>query len=185
MLDSYELRQLRQRITVRWNLSPLTADESREYIQHRLRVAAGRECDLFTDKALQEIHQRAGGIPRLINVLCDRALLVGYAAGASRMDRKSIDRAAREILSTRSRRRPWQSVLRRAFPAAVLLGAIIGALSWFGVGNRISESLQLEAEVPPDVAVGPPVRERVAKSPDGVAISAGALRQEVVSEGAE
>ena len=118
LLDSPELRQLRQRITVRWSLAPLTEDETREYVRHRLRIAAGRECDLFTDKALKEVRRRALGIPRLINVLCDRALLVGYAAGELKMGPRAIDRAAREILSARSRRRSWRSVLRRAFPAA-------------------------------------------------------------------
>ena len=156
MLDSRELRQLRQRITVRWSLSPLNAAETRDYVRHRLKVAAGKECNLFSDKALREIQRRARGIPRLINVLCDRAMLVGYAAGTPMMGPDSIDRAAREILSVRSRRRPWRSVLRRAFPAAILLAAAVGALSWFGFAGRSPEPVEGEAFVPPAVAVGPP-----------------------------
>ena len=185
MLDSHELRQLRQRITVRWSLSPLTADETCDYIQHRLRIAAGRECELFTDKALHEIRRRAGGVPRLINVLCDRALLVGYATGKLKMDRKSIDRAAREILSARSRRRPWRTALRRAFPAAILLGVGIGALNWLGFGNRAPESIQLESQVPPAVGGGPPARAVLAEAPAGVSASGGVVPEELVSEGAE
>jgi general secretion pathway protein A len=156
MLDSRELRQLRQRITVRWTLSPLNTAETGAYVRHRLKVAAGRECNLFTDKALREVQRRAGGIPRLINVLCDRAMLVGYTAGAPTMEPSAINRAAREILSVRSRRRPWRSVLRRAFPAAILLGIGVSALSWLGFISKSPEPVERESPTPPAVAVGPP-----------------------------
>jgi general secretion pathway protein A len=185
MLDSTELRQLRQRITVRWSLTPLTTDETCDYVRHRLRVAAGRECDLFTDRALREIQRRAGGIPRLINVLCDRALLVGYASGQQKMDRKSIDRAASEILSVRSHRRPWRAVLRRAFPAAILLGVGIAALSWLVVGDRASESARLEPQIQPAVAGGPPTLAALAGSSADMATPGGEVRQVAMPEGVE
>jgi len=156
MLDSRGLRQLRQRITVRWALSPLSVTETRDYVRHRLRIAAGRECNIFTDKALREVQRRSGGIPRLINVLCDRAMLVGYTAGALTMEPSAINRAAREILSARSRRRPWRSVLRRAFPAAILLAVGVGALSWFGFTSKSPEPVERESPVSPAVAAGPP-----------------------------
>jgi general secretion pathway protein A len=157
MLDSRELRQLRQRITVRWSLSPLNAAETRDYVRHRLKIAAGRECNVFTDKALREIQRRSGGIPRLINVLCDRAMLFGYTAGTPMMEPSAINRAAREILSARSRRRPWRAVLRRAFPAAILVLAVgVGALSWLGFASRGSAPAEQESAVTPMVAIGPP-----------------------------
>ena len=156
MLDSRELRQLRQRITVRWTLSPLNVAETRDYVRHRLRIAAGKECNIFTDKALREVQRRAAGIPRLINVLCDRAMLVGYTAGTSTMEPNAISRAAREILSARSRRRQWRLVFRRAFPAAILLAVGIGALSWFGFASKSPEAVERESLAPPAVAVGPP-----------------------------
>jgi general secretion pathway protein A len=156
MLDSRELRQLRQRITVRWSLSPLNAAETRDYVRHRLKIAAGRECNIFTDKALREVQRRAGGIPRLINVLCDRAMLAGYSAGNPTMERQVINRAAREILSARSRRRPWRSMLRRAFPAAILLAVGVGALSWFGYSSKSPEPVERESSALPAVAVKPP-----------------------------
>jgi len=156
MLDSRELRQLRQRITVRWALSPLNVAETRDYVRHRLKIAAGKECNIFTDKALREVQRRAGGIPRLINVLCDRAMLVGYTSGSPIMEPSAINRAAREILSARSRRRPWRSVLRRAFPAAILLGVGVGVLSWFGFTDTGPVPVERASSVPPTVAVGPP-----------------------------
>jgi general secretion pathway protein A len=156
MLDSRELRQLRQRITVRWALSSLNAAETRDYVRHRLKIAAGRECNIFTDKALREVQRRAGGIPRLINVLCDRAMLVGYTARTPTMEAQAINRAAREILSVRSSRRTWRSLLRRAFPAAILLAVGVGVLSWFGFASKSPEPVEREISVPPAVAIGPP-----------------------------
>lgn len=157
MLDSRELRQLRQRITVRWALSPLNVAETRDYVRHRLKIAAGKECNIFTEKALREVQRRAGGIPRLINVLCDRAMLVGYTTGAPMMEPSAINRAAREILSARSRRHPWRSVLRRAFPAAILLAVGVGALSWFGFAGRGPDPVERVSAAPPTVAVAPPL----------------------------
>jgi len=165
MLDSRELRQLRQRITVRWALSPLNVAETRDYVRHRLKIAAGKECNIFSDKALREVQRRAGGIPRLINVLCDRAMLLGYASGTPVMEPNAINRAAREILSARSRRRPWRSVLRRAFPAAILLAAGVGALSWFGLAGRSPEPVERASAAPPSVAVGPPSEAPVEAPP--------------------
>lgn len=105
MLESPELRQLRQRITVRYRLSALGRGEAREYVRHRVRVAAGCERDLFTAGALREIERRGRGIPRLVNLLADRALLAGYAEGTALVDRPQVDRAAREILRARGQRR--------------------------------------------------------------------------------
>jgi general secretion pathway protein A len=115
MLERPELRQLRQRITVRWRLDALARGEARDYVRHRIRVAAGGERELFTQSALREIDRRAHGIPRLVNLLADRALLAGYAEGASLVDRPQVDRAAREILRARSARRPmWWRVANGA-----------------------------------------------------------------------
>ena len=177
MLDSRGLRQLRQRITVRWSLSPLNATETRDYVRHRLKIAAGKECNLFTDKALREIQRRAHGIPRLINVLCDRAMLVGYASGTPMMGPDSINRAAREILSVRSRRHPWRTALRRAFPVALLVAVAVGALSWFGVVGKSPQTVEGESSTPPSVAVGPPSAAAIeafsvqAESPEGEAVT--------------
>ncbi len=105
LLDSPELRQLRQRIGVRWRLDPLSAPEASDYVRHRLRIAAGIDADLFTPGALRELRRRSRGVPRLVNLLADRALLAGYADGSLRVERTHVGRAAREILRARERRR--------------------------------------------------------------------------------
>jgi general secretion pathway protein A len=135
-LDAPVLRQLRQRISVRWRLGVLTEAEASDYVRHRVRVASGRGAELFTPRALREIRRRARGIPRLVNVLADRSLLAGYADGAARVDRAHVGTAAREILAMRrpSRRGPgWRrvgfgAVLLAASGAALL--ATSGALAW-------------------------------------------------------
>jgi general secretion pathway protein A len=140
-LDSKELRQLRQRISVRWGLHPLTAKETRAYVKHRLRVAAGSDREVFTDTALREIHRRTAGVPRLINVLCDRVLLAGYVARQTKIGAGIVRQAAREIPDARTRfplsrlriagARPAGSAGARrfaagpVFAAGLLLGVVV------------------------------------------------------------
>ncbi|HEX9145626.1 MAG TPA: AAA family ATPase [Candidatus Binatia bacterium] len=89
-LDLPELRQLKQRISLRCVIRPLTGEETRDYIQHRLRIAGGRRNDIFTDNAINRITRYAGGIPRLVNIVCDHALLFGYAEQRRRIDADTI-----------------------------------------------------------------------------------------------
>ena len=96
-LESPDLRQLRQRISVRWRLMPLSMTDTRDYVRHRLRIAAGAPRELFTDLALREVHRRSGGIPRLINLLCDRALLAGFAVEAKAIGLGLVAQTDREV----------------------------------------------------------------------------------------
>jgi general secretion pathway protein A len=108
MLDSPELRQLRQRIGVRWRLATLTGPEASDYVRHRLRIAGSRSGgseQLFSPGALRELLRRSRGVPRLVNLLADRALLASYADRSVRVERAHVGRAAREILAARRRRR--------------------------------------------------------------------------------
>ena len=123
MLASPALRQLRQRIAVRWTLEPLTDAEAQEYVCHRVRVAAGGARDLFTARALREIRRRARGIPRLVNLLADRSLLAGFAEGKPQVDRAQVARAARELRAGHRRRRA------RSWRRVTLAGA---AVLWLG-----------------------------------------------------
>jgi general secretion pathway protein A len=97
MLESPSLRQLRQRISVRWRLCPLRPAETAEYVRHRLRIAARARREVFSEAALREIHDRSGGIPRVVNLLCDRALLAGYGAGVTTISRSVVAQADEEL----------------------------------------------------------------------------------------
>jgi general secretion pathway protein A len=163
LLESPHLRQLRQRISVRWRLSPLSASETREYVRHRLRVAAGGARDIFTELALREVHRRSGGIPRVVNRLCDRALLAGYSEGAREIGLGTVAEAQREIdgggraasaepgLAARLER--WRFPLGVAAGALVAVAAAAGVWWWQGGALRGAS--------PPSVAqVAPPTAPR-------------------------
>mgnify|MGYP003681882887 CR=1 FL=1 len=89
-LDLPELRQLKQRISVRYHIPPLNRKEVEEYIRGRLKAAGAEGFSIFADKAVEEIFNYSKGIPRLINILCDNSLLAGYAADQRQIDRKIV-----------------------------------------------------------------------------------------------
>ncbi|MDR3415477.1 MAG: AAA family ATPase [Nevskia sp.] len=97
LLARPDLRQLASRITARYHLMPLSVVETMQYIIHRLQVAGGAS-DIFTDAAMRRVHHYAKGIPRQINILCDRALLGAYAKGHRSVTPEVIDHAAAETL---------------------------------------------------------------------------------------
>ena len=92
-----EMRQLQQRITARYHLGTLGKKDTSAYIAHRLAVAGVRR-KLFKQPALNRLFKLSGGVPRLINLLCDRALLGAYAQGAGKIDREIVQKAAAEIM---------------------------------------------------------------------------------------
>ena len=85
VLRTPELRQLDQRVSIRYNLKPLNGEETAAYVAHRLTIAGGGSVVSFTPKALQAVHRITTGIPRLINLVCDRALLAAYSERAQRV----------------------------------------------------------------------------------------------------
>jgi general secretion pathway protein A len=100
LLDRTELRQLAQRITGRYHLEPLSREETRGYVRHRLRVA-GAAGEIFTSSALAEVHRLAAGIPRVINVTCDRALLGAYTQETRQVTAALVRLAAGEVYGRR------------------------------------------------------------------------------------
>jgi general secretion pathway protein A len=92
-LNLNELRQLKQRIGMRCHIAPLSPEETRLYIRHRLRVAGAADAGIFTDAAVQKIAQYSGGTPRVINIVCDHCLLSGYADSKRRIDAAIVDEA--------------------------------------------------------------------------------------------
>ena len=111
LLASDEMRQLSQRITARYHLEPITREEAEAYIKHRLQIC-GSSRTIFSQRAINRIQNFSGGIPRLINVLCDRALLGAYAEGKTKVDMKVLKKAAKEVMNEKrtdsgNRQLPW------------------------------------------------------------------------------
>lgn len=97
LLSRNDLRQLRQRISIRCHLGPLSLEETSAYIQHRLLVAGVNRRDLFPDDAVRSIWDHSRGIPRVINILCDKALLAVYAAGRRQADGACLHQCIQEL----------------------------------------------------------------------------------------
>ncbi|MCL1120700.1 AAA family ATPase [Shewanella seohaensis] len=123
LLKRQELRQLAQRITARYHLLPLNEDEIALYVLHRLQVA-GRFEPLFTRKAIKVLHKYSGGIPRLINLLCERALMAGYAQSKVPIDHHMVRQAAAEVLGEEE---PQQN--KFLWPSAIAAALVVA----FGV----------------------------------------------------
>ncbi|WNB75425.1 ExeA family protein [Methylomonas koyamae] len=150
MLARRELRQLNQRITARYHLLPLSFDETKAYIQHRLRVCRGSH-RLFSAAAIRRIYRYSAGVPRLINILCDRALLGAYATDAGRITPAIVSRSARESLGLKS----WLPRWLPAVAAAVLVaGAMAGGYVWRHELGLVSPAKPLTV---PEAAVSKPV----------------------------
>jgi general secretion pathway protein A len=96
-LNNPRLRQLRQRITVRYHLQPLCRYEVNQYIQHRLVVSGAKGAPYFTQPALWRVFNYSKGIPRLVNAICDKALLAGFVQQQERIGFGMIGRAVREL----------------------------------------------------------------------------------------
>ena len=129
LLDRTELRQLAQRITGRYHLEPLSREETLGYIRHRLRVAGAAE-DIFTPSALAEVHRLAAGVPRVINVTCDRALLGAYTQETRKVTSSLVRLAAGEVYGRRFIP-PWLGWLAGALGLVGIAGAaLIGWQLW-------------------------------------------------------
>lgn len=128
MLESERLRQLNQRITARFHLTPFNLRETSEYIRHRVAVA-GVDRPLFTAKAIRLVYRHSGGIPRLINILCDRALLGACVTRSVQVTPAIVAKAAREVQGDPIDAKP-RPVVRPAFVAAGLLVAVLAGAWW-------------------------------------------------------
>ncbi|MFT3856189.1 MAG: AAA family ATPase [Aquabacterium sp.] len=106
MLAAPELEQLAQRVIAHFHLDALTEEETGQYIQHRLSVAGLKRGRLFDAKAVRRIHQLSKGVPRRINLLCDRALLGAYAENKTKVDRSIVDKASQEVFPTQKAAHP-------------------------------------------------------------------------------
>jgi general secretion pathway protein A len=176
LLDRTDLRQLAQRITGRYHLNPLSKHETQEYVRHRLRVA-GAAGEIFTPAALREVYRLSSGIPRVINVCCDRALLGGYTQETRKVTPSLVRRAASEVYGRRF--------------APLWLGWVAGAIVLAGIAVTVFVAVSIWRHPPsllhaatkaPAAALHPPPAaldpSRAAPSPLPAAVPA-ALPQPV------
>jgi general secretion pathway protein A len=134
-LAQNNLRQLAQRVTGRYHLEPLTREEAIRYIDHRLRVA-GSLTEIFDDKAKREVYRLSGGIPRIMNVICDRALLGAYSRESRKINRRLVRRAAAEV----SGQSLTPALLKWLLPAIGAISIVAFAVwFWGGDSERSSE----------------------------------------------
>lgn len=142
LLGRPELRQLAQRITARYHLTPLSGEDTDAYLRHRLAVA-GCSRFPFTKLAVKRLHEHAGGVPRLINVIADRALMAGYAQNLQQIGERAVDLAASEAMASPIRRLrvPGVSVW-----VGLLLVALLAWWLWPAEGDP-------EANEPPQEAL--------------------------------
>jgi general secretion pathway protein A len=139
MLSRADLRQLSTRVTARYHLTPLSPQETAEYVQHRLRVAGSTE-PIFSPRSLALIHKLTGGVPRLVNILCDRSMLGAYARNEHFVLPQTVEGASAEALGEpQERRRNRLGFLtdRRRWSATdkVLVTLIIGVCGWWWFGR--------------------------------------------------
>lgn len=146
-LDSYELRQLAQRISLSAHLTPLGTDETAGYIHHRVNIAAQRQANIFTKGACRQIYQYSNGIPRVINIACDRALLCAYS-----LNRPVVNAAIAKIAIKELSRHGARTILDNTmfYKRVALLGAtLVGALVISGAVYSIIDKNRLLIAHPP------------------------------------
>ncbi len=168
LLDRNDLRQLAQRITGRYHLEPLSREETSRYIEHRLKVA-GALGEVFDSGAKSEVYRLSQGVPRLVNVICDRALLGGYAKEQRRINARLIRQAAAEVKG-HLEYSPW---LRRTAIAAGIVGvALIAASVWSVIRNDDISRPGIDATALAEPTVERVTTEPVVSAPEPVAAAA-------------
>ncbi|HEV2269345.1 MAG TPA: AAA family ATPase [Steroidobacteraceae bacterium] len=183
LLARNELRQLAQRITGRYHLCPLSVEETTAYVRHRLRVA-GATADIFNRFALEEIYRLSGGVPRVINVICDRALLGGYSQDRHRITGPLVRSAASEVFGKRFTP-PWLPWAGTAAVAVILAAgsfalwrvqpwkwtrsAAVAAAHTAPVASRSRQGASGPSAVPGGVATAAPGAASTASIPSAAA----------------
>lgn len=168
ILARQELRQLAQRIIARYHLKPLNKNEVKAYVKYRLEVS-GVQRQLFPNAVLNKLYRLSGGVPRLINLLCDRALLGAFVQSKDRVDGSTLAQAAREVFNAHPKPRLLASQLLAAGLVLLLGSALAVNLYWHDpLGNTLpktqkinfqaaSKTVPTEAPVLPAVIMPPPV----------------------------
>src|SRR5512139_2397554 len=154
MLERPELRQLAQRIVARHHLGPLTRSEVKAYVRHRLEVS-GAKRQLVPGSLMGKVYRLSGGVPRVINTLCDRALLGAYVQSKERVDRATLTQAAREVFPRQVA--PRQSMLLLAGSALLAAGGILIAAALYQQNHRKPGVLAVQAAIAESTRPATPV----------------------------
>ncbi|MCU7828831.1 MAG: AAA family ATPase [Candidatus Thiodiazotropha sp. (ex Myrtea sp. 'scaly one' KF741663)] len=158
VLEQPDLRQLAQRITARYHLTPLSAKETRDYVQHRLKVA-GVSYELFDPGALRALYRLTGGVPRLVNVLCNRAMMAAYGTDTQTINARLLRRVSNELAGMEETK---HSGLRWGWVVAVAVVFGLGLLAiqqadrlehW--LGRTVPAVVSAEREAPQPAIVTP------------------------------
>ncbi|MDD1643604.1 MAG: AAA family ATPase [Methylococcaceae bacterium] len=153
LLKREDLRQLNQRITARYHLLPLSLDETRAYIRHRLTVSNGYP-EIFKESAIRKIYKLSSGIPRVINILCDRALLGAYSRNTYVITPAIVSVAANETLAFADDKFPYQTALLGLLLLACMATGIYFLAYWPKAGNQAtvnSETIYPAIQTKPEI----------------------------------
>lgn len=130
ILNRNEMRQLNQRITVRYHLHPLDFQDTVQYIRHRLELAGVMGRQVFTTKAMKRIYKYSGGLPRLINAVCDRALLTGFARDKTKIDSRITAAGIKDMeINSGAYARKWRFAVSALVVLAVIVSGVL-SLKW-------------------------------------------------------
>jgi len=166
MLDSHELRQLGQRITLSCHLTPLTYRETRDYIQHRIQVASQKPEVTFAGGAYRAIYKYSGGIPRLINIACDRALLTAFGLNRKNITGMLAKASLRELAGRGdSRKTGYREGRKMPVSFGVLLGVFLALLYLATIFLIIHRSVDMRVSTL--LEAGDLERPRVTQKVDG------------------
>ncbi len=181
-LSDHSLRQLNQRIAVRYQLRPLNSEETTSYILHRLNIAGRPDGNVFTQAALKKVFQCSGGVPRRINLICDRALLTAYSEERVTVSPRDVKQAVAELAgmgegSQRVFQVPWTALA----VVAILLLIVLAGFYWFepfGKSSVDATVTQTESQLAP-VSSQPPVsKQPVAQSTSPPSTTAAPLQSD-------
>ena len=170
VLAQNNLRQLAQRVTGRYHLEPLSQDESSTYIDHRMKVA-GAIGEIFNDGAKQEVFRMSGGIPRVMNVICDRALLGAYSQESRTVDKSIVRKAAQEVAGEPERALSMNWVAAAAGAAAI----VVAVLAAIFMPPLLSETRPADAPDPPPETAAP-VQRDIPQTTSAIDVAAAAPR---------
>jgi general secretion pathway protein A len=188
-LALHELRQLNQRITARYHLKALSEHETLQYLAYRLHVAGGRRKIQFSKSAVKAVYRYSGGTPRVINAICDRALLIGYTKEAVNISAAIVKQAAKEIRGEKVVvERPISTLLRQLLPSPsmALFAAVILVSVWYlgqQVGNATDQARRFnDVILPPQEPEAPKNAVEAKAEPSAPELSEEQRREEVRAE---